>query len=525
MKNLSMHTYTHPRAGRALSALMPVLMLVLLVSVAGCPKSEAPQITTQPAPQSVAPGQSATFSVVAKGTAPLSYQWSKDGAEIAGATGSTFTIASVQALDEGSYACTISNEVGSVTSIDATLSLWNEDSFTYDVEFDPETVVVDEGHAGLLTNADAENHVYTFDAAGVQAAGLDFTVGSPLFIYGVAARRISAVRTEGPNLIVETEYATLPEVIKNGTIAWDYGVEFTPDKIQSVEAPGKGLIYPKDGTPIEFSMKIGDYTYEIKATLDGMVTNVEFTVSKDLVGSAGAKLVAKGTVQRFRSKNTIEIEDSKLTHFGHEVNGMRGDMTLDLVVAASGQDFINLEFPVTIMRIPFLVGGIPVLVDIKIQFVINASVPADGSARVSTTFGYDSDLGFSCDGVKVTAGGTLGSLEFSNDGTHQTGASSAISANFGVGFPRVSLNILGESVVLWAQTAFLVGGSYTFYPACQTADAEFLGAAGYNLGFFGLDLLSGKKTFFDQKKKLLRSGQCGDAKSEEILDLEAMLTE
>src|SRR5207249_8024356 len=46
----------------------------------------APTITTQPVNQTVTAGQSATFTVVAYGTAPLSYQWQKNGANIPGAT-------------------------------------------------------------------------------------------------------------------------------------------------------------------------------------------------------------------------------------------------------------------------------------------------------------------------------------------------------------------------------------------------------------------------------------------------------
>src|SRR5438876_7944808 len=45
-----------------------------------------PTITAQPANQTVTTGQTATFAVVAGGTAPLSYQWQKNGANITGAT-------------------------------------------------------------------------------------------------------------------------------------------------------------------------------------------------------------------------------------------------------------------------------------------------------------------------------------------------------------------------------------------------------------------------------------------------------
>src|SRR5207245_1716613 len=45
-----------------------------------------PSITTQPASQTVTAGQTASFSVAVTGTAPLSYQWQKNGVNIAGAT-------------------------------------------------------------------------------------------------------------------------------------------------------------------------------------------------------------------------------------------------------------------------------------------------------------------------------------------------------------------------------------------------------------------------------------------------------
>ena len=50
------------------------------------PASVAPTITTQPADQQVIIGQTATFTVAAEGTAPLSYQWQKAGTPITGAT-------------------------------------------------------------------------------------------------------------------------------------------------------------------------------------------------------------------------------------------------------------------------------------------------------------------------------------------------------------------------------------------------------------------------------------------------------
>jgi hypothetical protein len=68
-------------------------------------------------------GQPASFSVVATGTAPLSYQWTLNSANISGATDSTYSIASAQATDAGTYAVTVNNVAGSATSANATLTV------------------------------------------------------------------------------------------------------------------------------------------------------------------------------------------------------------------------------------------------------------------------------------------------------------------------------------------------------------------------------------------------------------------
>src|SRR5207245_2355696 len=55
------------------------------------PAPVAPTITTQPGNQTVTAGQTATFTVTASGTAPLSYQWQKNAVNIAGATARSYT--------------------------------------------------------------------------------------------------------------------------------------------------------------------------------------------------------------------------------------------------------------------------------------------------------------------------------------------------------------------------------------------------------------------------------------------------
>ena len=89
-----------------------------------------PAITTQPANQSAVAGNAVTFNVTATGTAPLSYQWRKAGSAIAGATGASYTIASVKTNDAAAYTVVVTNLAGSVTSSGATLTVFVGPFFT-----------------------------------------------------------------------------------------------------------------------------------------------------------------------------------------------------------------------------------------------------------------------------------------------------------------------------------------------------------------------------------------------------------
>ena len=84
----------------------------------------APSITAQPQSQSVAIGATATFSVTASGTAPLSYQWRANGVNISGATSSSYSLANCQLSNSGTnFSVVVTNSAGSVTSSSALLTV------------------------------------------------------------------------------------------------------------------------------------------------------------------------------------------------------------------------------------------------------------------------------------------------------------------------------------------------------------------------------------------------------------------
>jgi len=86
--------------------------------------SVSASISVQPLSVTVTAGQMANFTVRAAGSATLSYQWQRDGANITGATSASYTTAATTAADNGAvFTVTVSNSVGGVTSSPATLTV------------------------------------------------------------------------------------------------------------------------------------------------------------------------------------------------------------------------------------------------------------------------------------------------------------------------------------------------------------------------------------------------------------------
>ncbi len=83
----------------------------------------APLISTDPQNRFVAAGDSVTFTVVARGIEPFTYQWCRGANPILGATDATLTLNGVTDADAGQYSVKVSNEFGTTPSGAATLTV------------------------------------------------------------------------------------------------------------------------------------------------------------------------------------------------------------------------------------------------------------------------------------------------------------------------------------------------------------------------------------------------------------------
>jgi hypothetical protein len=114
--------------------ILTCVALFTAFSIAGCAgvantadpsgTSTPASISAPPASQTVSEGQPATFSVQASGSAPLSYQWRKNGVNLSNAANSSYTTPPTTSADDGSkFDVVVSNPMGSATSPAVTLSV------------------------------------------------------------------------------------------------------------------------------------------------------------------------------------------------------------------------------------------------------------------------------------------------------------------------------------------------------------------------------------------------------------------
>ena len=289
-----------------------------------------PSITASPASHAVVAGTRVSFEAGAAGTPPFSYQWLKNGAEIAGATASAFTLSSPRSGDAGAYSVRITNAAGSVTSASGLLEVLS---------------------VSRITNLSIRCRI---DAAAALTVGMtvgrgDTTAGKPLLIRAVgptlAAFGVSDA-AENPRVAIQSGSRTVAE---NDDWAGSAVVRTTS---QSVGAFALANDVSKDAA-IAHAAEAGSYTAQIApaagpggvvlAEIYDATPGAEFVVSTPRlinlsaltnVGTEADVLIAGFSVTGSRSV-TVLVRAIGPTLAGFGVGGALANPRLELFASGS----------------------------------------------------------------------------------------------------------------------------------------------------------------------------------------------
>ncbi|MFM2295938.1 MAG: hypothetical protein RLZZ350_2351 [Verrucomicrobiota bacterium] len=261
----------------------------------------APVISSQPQSLTIAVSATANFAVTATGTAPLAYQWQRNGTNISSANTNTYTLANAQTTNNGNFTVIITNSAGSVTSSVATLTVSNT---APSIVTNPAPLAIYTGQTAAFTVtaagtaplayqwrfngtniSSATNADYSFNNAQLTNAGnytvvVTNSIGS--VTSAVAALTVSnaapAVTTQPTSASVNVGDAANFFVAASGTAPLDYQWRFNGVDIVGANATNYSL------TNIQLT-NAGNYTVVI-TNISGSVTSsvAGLTVSTNTTG-------------------------------------------------------------------------------------------------------------------------------------------------------------------------------------------------------------------------------------------------
>lgn len=425
--------------------------------------------------------------------------------------------------------------------------LVDEAETTWEVTYAEETVVVDGAGLEALAGGDDESGTYTFDTAAAEAAGIDLAEGSVLLLAGRAVRRVTAVESSGGQTVVHSEQASLADALEEGTVAWDVPVAFEFDQFVTATegtaagpAPGAvtaagvgdvqlagislvtadGEVVPvaaddveistdPSGASVDWIYSQDGNTYKFRLTANGDTVDLLVVVSRGAEGNEDMAFRGEGTIGSMRSVASNQYGGGELTSSDVDLQQLAADVDVSLSVAGAGVAPVDFTIPVPMLTYTWLVGPVPVTLDLKAEIIGNVNAKANASATAEASFSYRGDAGFAFDGGDVTMSGDTSLAEMDPEPADSAaGMGVDVNAQFGVGFPHVSLSILGQGLVPYLRSGAVIGsdlrwgGPAAGFPAssiCKSAYVRMEVSGGYDFTILGTSLASDKTVLYEDE--------------------------
>ena len=324
------------------TAVRILALLTGALAAAGAP----PVITNQPASQTIFYGDPATFRVGVQGTAPLTFQWYRNGSPIAAATASLYTLPSVSSADHGAgFSVYITNSSGMAASSVALLT-------------------VDPGVQGppQVTRLFDYTNAWKYDQTE-NLDGINWTAGSFDDSGWPQGRGLLAYENNAAITPLTNTWLASPQLAAGGVSA-GHAYYFRTRFIITNDFTSYTLTYRCDDGAVIYTN--GNEALRIRMPLVGPITNLTFATGypPDSSGGSDATVDEQTTVdwQLPRGTNIIAVSV-------HQANASSSDvvwgLTLDGTVDSRLRD---INAPTLTQIIPAPGGTVPVLNQIEVHF-------------------------------------------------------------------------------------------------------------------------------------------------------------
>lgn len=439
---------------------------------------------------------------------------------------------------------------------------------TWDVTYTEDTTLVEGSDLDALVASDRSSGTFTFDADAADDAGLDLREGRVLLVAGQALGHITDVDEDDGERTVTIEPASLADVIEDGTVAWDVPIRFDFDQfvtepdadrddeqasgtdagpatrstpiasaapaagraqlagiamrhpdgrivpIQSGDEVGEAIldsieVKPEDGA-VEWTYESDENKYQFRLTAKGDSVDILVVVSR---GGDDPTMAfrGEGTIESLRSVSSSSYEGGELTGSDVALEELASDFDLSVSVAGTGISPVDFTVPVPMLTYIWMVGPVPVTVDISADIIGNVNVNLNASATAKSSFRYRGDAGFSFEGTSVEASGSTAIDEMDPDPADSAAPMGIdVDAQFGLAFPSISLSLFGQGLIPNIHAGAVIGsrlewgGPAAGFPAsslCKSAYVRMEVAGGYDLKILGHTLAEEKFSLYADEKR------------------------
>ncbi len=258
--------------------------------------SAQPVISTQPTNVVVCSGGAASFTVVATGIEPLTYQWYLEAGILTGETAATLNIASAQPANAGGYTVVVTDSSGSVTSVVATLTVNATPTVTVD-----SAAICPGGSATLTATTSAASPTYSW-SSGETTASITVSPAATTTYTVTVTDGVTGCSASGSGTVTVNVATTATGPANQGVCV---GAPVTFTTVPAGTGPFHYFWYLPDGTPLPFdsptlsltaasSADAGIYTVEVTGACGSVTNTATLTVNPPPTVTVNSETICPG---------------------------------------------------------------------------------------------------------------------------------------------------------------------------------------------------------------------------------------